>query len=109
MEYRHSPECQAVTESWKEQVRAFETKHPRYCRHCGGAGYFKEYFKPAPGPGYMEETYPCPKCEEEGFCALCSKALDEEGERTCGCAYEDFLPAEPECSCWEDPDWEGWE
>lgn len=98
--YRHSPKCITVHERWKELVAEFEAKHPDYCRHCGGAGYFVELFKPAPGSGYLEDVYPCQKCEDIGKCALCGADLAEDScERVCGCSYDDFLPTEPECFC----------
>lgn len=59
----HSAACLKM----QAALKAFEEKHPNYCRNCSGAGYV-EYKPTRDDPGDIDT---CPKCLAQRKCPLC--------------------------------------
>ena len=119
---KHNEWCIAQQEKYKSAKADFEEMWPKYCKHCGGYGYFMYAYDPSPAgvslsPGYMIDVDICPECEgaDEPKCSLCGVSFpfggftekqaeevdgDMVGTKTCGCPINAGMPVEHECVCW---------
>lgn len=69
-------------------------KYPGYCRACDGWGSDVYDYSPAPGPGTIPMTDPCPHCVEKGRCPRCgaqSYAPGWERDDKTGRVYADGI------------------
>lgn len=113
MPREHSGDCLERLQTWRAMAAAYAKAWPHHCRTCGGWGGFGDTYKPAPGPGWLEDWDPCPICADKGLCPRCgavilTEAQAEEGQEfricpTCGWdqAQPKGYPPVPECICWD--------
>lgn len=95
-------------------AQAYETKWPKFCRPCGGAGSWYSpgnYHNPPDGGA-------CDKCVEKGVCPRCAGPLDfvetkhEDWSKCPACGWDEKAaiddPAkfdacpDASCYCWEE-------
>lgn len=106
----HLGRCKEETEKRDALISQWLTDWPNHCRQCGGEGKFIEEFDPSPpgvslGSGTYKDEYLCGDCTACGICARCGRQGLEKGGAGpcphCGWNYDDSLPPEIECFCWQ--------
>jgi len=103
----HTAECQERTRKLERARDGWIQKWPDYCKACngwGGAGYS---YDPSPagvslGSGMLEDFDTC-QCTDNGICARCAGAVDDDGSCPhCGAeVLADGMPSVDDyCGCW---------
>jgi len=100
IEPKHTERCRADRAAHGQAMAEFESKHPRYCKSCGGVG---SSVVSSMNREVQDDVNACGDCTGKGKCPRCSTPIDtEESKLTCGfCGWEDGDGGCPtfDCDC----------